>query len=853
MILKRLCCGLLSLFLSAPLALPVSSHAAVRFSDTAGHWAERYINTAIKENIINGYPDGRFRPDRAVTRAEFASMLNQALGNNGMENISFRDVSRGDWYYNDVAKAMSAAYTAGYDDNTFRPDNPITRQEAAVMISRIVPACGEHGNLRSYPDRNRIADWAYESLEKVNGKGYIGSYDDGRIHPQDRLTRAQAAKIICEIIDQETIVKKNIVIDDDNSKISNKIYSNSVTVDEDLEDGSTSIENCIILGSLSVRGGGSDSISVSNSRVASASVKKEGDPVRLIAKGETVIVRLSAFEASILQTSGLKGGLFGSGFIDITVNSSAEVTLKGSFPRIDVIGSRARVELDSGTIDSLTVGGKFSHITAESGTTIKTVTVNAESYFHGDGAISHMYVNADDVTYETKPKRWTIARSADTPSKREGSYEDISFIPKNGATNVRTDTKITVTFGAKMEMEDGDDISDSDIEDFFTLRKDSSSGARVDFSADINSSKKVITIIPDHALSTNTKYYLILEGDSIRCEDGDTNEEKTISFTTGITAPLLNNFSVSPGNTSVTASATPNVSGRISAVVLPSGSAAPSAAQIAVGQNSSGWPALGYAKNENVSASTPVTLPAMGGLGSGVTYDVWAVLYSAGSGTYSSPVKQSITTTMPRISLNLLTVKPMLSGSARENRISFHASTYEYTAGFNSSITQVEVRADAEKNALITFTGTGLRTLSGSGSLSAVVDIASNPVLTVTVSVPGKTASSYKINLKSVNDTSLKELKIDGKLQSLGSSSFSHALASTKPVSVVLDIKSNDPYAVITTPIGAAVSIKTINSNSGSASFLLEFPEGSYPIAIEFNVASGSSSDPPYTVTFTRP
>jgi hypothetical protein len=208
---------------------------------------------------------------------------------------------------------------------------------------------------------------------------------------------------------------------------------------------------------------------------------------------------------------------------------------------------------------------------------------------------------------------------------------------------------------------------------------------------------------------------------------------------------------------------------------------------------------------------------------------------------------------MPRISLNLLTVKPMLSGSARENRISFHASTYEYTATFNSSITQVEVRADAEKNALITFTGTGLRTLSGSGSLSAVVDIGSNPVLTVTVSVPGKTASSYKINLKSVNDTSLKELKIDGKLQSLGSSSFSHALTSTKPVSVVLDIKSNDPYAMITTPIGADVSVKAISSNSGSASFLLEFPEGSYPIAIEFNVASGSSSDPPYTVTFTRP
>ena len=196
MILKRIGCGLLAIFLSLPLIPPVNSHAAGRFSDTVGHWAESYINTAVEENIINGYPDGRFRPDRAVTRAEFASMINKALGNNGTASISFGDVSRGDWYYNDVAKALSAAYTAGYDDNTFRPDNPITRQEAAVMISRIAPAYGKNGNLRVYADSGRISDWAYESLEKVNGKGYIGPYPDGNIHPLDRLTRAQTAKII---------------------------------------------------------------------------------------------------------------------------------------------------------------------------------------------------------------------------------------------------------------------------------------------------------------------------------------------------------------------------------------------------------------------------------------------------------------------------------------------------------------------------------------------------------------------------------------------------------------------------------------------------------------------------------
>jgi hypothetical protein len=221
---RRICCGLLAAVLSLPLAAPGASHAAVGFSDTAGHWAHDYINTAVSEGIIEGYPDGRFRPDKAVTRAEFCAMVNKALGNNGTANITFRDVDHNDWYYGDVAKAMAAAYTAGYDDNTFRPNNAITRQEAAVMIARIVPAYGKSGSLRAYHDYGRIADWAYESLQKVNGKEYIGSYDDGRIHPEDRLTRAQTAKIICEIIDRETIIKKNITVDEDGDKLSGKIY-----------------------------------------------------------------------------------------------------------------------------------------------------------------------------------------------------------------------------------------------------------------------------------------------------------------------------------------------------------------------------------------------------------------------------------------------------------------------------------------------------------------------------------------------------------------------------------------------------------------------------------------------------
>lgn len=530
--LKRIGCLVLVAILSLPLAAPVKSYAAGKFSDTSGHWAESYINTAVSKKIINGYPDGRFLPDKAVTRAEFATMVNKALGNTGTESLSFRDVYNGEWYYNDIAKAVAAAYTAGYDDNTFRPNNPITRQEAAVMISRIVPTYGKSGNLKTYSDYRSIADWAYDAMAKVNGKGYVGAYNDGKIHPADQLTRAQTAKIICDILDNETVVTSTPVIEDDGTKLSGKIYSNNVTIDEDLGEDSATIDNCVILGTLSVKGGGTDTITVNNSRVANVTINKDDDPVRLLAKGETSIVRLSASQASILQTSSLSGGLFGPGFSNVTVNGSAEVTLRGTFPKVNVTGSKADLTLESGTIDILTVDGRYSNITAERNTAINTATVNAESYFHGSGTISQMNVNANGITYETKPKRWTIKSSVDTPTQSDEA-SDITFSPKNGSTNVKRDAKITITFNSAMKMYDGSSISNSMIDDFVELRKGSASGSLVSYSASINSAKTVITITPDSNLSADTRYYIIIDKNSLRDNAGNGNTAQSIYFSTG--------------------------------------------------------------------------------------------------------------------------------------------------------------------------------------------------------------------------------------------------------------------------------------------------------------------------------
>ena len=519
----------LTLVLSIPFFAPSDSYGAARFKDISGHWAEGLITRAYDQNIVNGYPDGRFYPNKSVTRAEFASMINNAFHINiDYGPTNFKDVAYDKWFYKDVSTAVTATYAGGFSDNTFRPNTPITRQEAAVMLSNILPNYKEKGNLKSYRDYKLIASWASAALEKLIGRQYFGAYDDGLLHPTDSLTRAQAAKILCDVLNNETIVTRRTVVDEDKTVLSERIYTDDVLIDEDLGEGSVTIDNCVILGALTVEGGGSGGVTINNSRVAKATMQKEDSTAGIQAKGSTVIYKLSASEKSILQTAG-KDGL---GILDLTVNKGADVTLKGNFPVVTVAGSSAVVALESGKITNLTVTGRYSDITLSGKAQISEATVNAESYFHGTGVVTHMSINADNVTYETKPKKMTVANNIDRATEEGGDNVDVTFKPKNKAEDISVNTDITLTFTSSMKLADGKAITDSNISSFVSLKLGSRSGSDVDFAATINSAKKIITITPAAKLITGTRYYVILTDEALVNAGGKKNDGAYAYFIT---------------------------------------------------------------------------------------------------------------------------------------------------------------------------------------------------------------------------------------------------------------------------------------------------------------------------------
>ncbi len=108
------------------------------FSDTAGYWAEKEIAAARAAGLLTGYADGTFRPEAAISRDEMAAIIARMLGSTYSpgEGTPFSDVGEGYWAYDEIMSLAKLGILRGYSDNTYRPQNNLTREEAAAIIER---------------------------------------------------------------------------------------------------------------------------------------------------------------------------------------------------------------------------------------------------------------------------------------------------------------------------------------------------------------------------------------------------------------------------------------------------------------------------------------------------------------------------------------------------------------------------------------------------------------------------------------------------------------------------------------------------------------------------------------------
>ncbi|MCR8635724.1 asparaginase domain-containing protein [Paenibacillus radicis (ex Xue et al. 2023)] len=171
------------------------------FSDTTGHWAEAAIKWASSQNIVSGYPDGSFKPDHSVTRAEFTLMLMNVLkpqGEGRALELTDKDTI-GAWAQKAVAQSVEAGIIKGYEDGTFRPNTQINRAELVSMIAAALKLAPQADATTGFTDDSMIPKWAKGSIEAIRKLGVIEGRDGNRFEPTETATRAEAVTILLKM------------------------------------------------------------------------------------------------------------------------------------------------------------------------------------------------------------------------------------------------------------------------------------------------------------------------------------------------------------------------------------------------------------------------------------------------------------------------------------------------------------------------------------------------------------------------------------------------------------------------------------------------------------------------------
>ena len=160
-------------------------------------WFYDVVLYAYDNGLMTGVSATEFAPNQTTTRGMIVSMLARLEGVTSAEDAGFADVAANDWYATAVNWAASVGVVNGYEDNTFRPNAPITREQMAAILYNYADYKGydvsARADLSDYADAADVSSWAEDVLSWANAEGLIKGMTTTTIAPQGETTRAQTA------------------------------------------------------------------------------------------------------------------------------------------------------------------------------------------------------------------------------------------------------------------------------------------------------------------------------------------------------------------------------------------------------------------------------------------------------------------------------------------------------------------------------------------------------------------------------------------------------------------------------------------------------------------------------------
>ncbi len=177
---------------------------AVAFKDVpANYWAKVYIEALASQNIIAGFPDGTFKPNEPVTRAQFATIITKALTPpTKRPAIQFKDVASNFWAYAAIQSAYQSQFVSGYPDGTFKPQQQIPRVQALVALANGLGLTANNQSVISfYTDAAQIPDYAIAPVAAATVRQLVINYPTAKqLNPNRQATRAEVAAFVYQAL-----------------------------------------------------------------------------------------------------------------------------------------------------------------------------------------------------------------------------------------------------------------------------------------------------------------------------------------------------------------------------------------------------------------------------------------------------------------------------------------------------------------------------------------------------------------------------------------------------------------------------------------------------------------------------
>ena len=453
---------------SAPIAQAEPSSS---FVDMPGetHWAYEALSSAVQNGILRG-ENQHLYPAQNLTRAEMAAIINRVFGAEEQADIArFTDVQTSDWFYADLAKAVGMGTFVG-DGSLMNPNQVMSRQDVMLVLTRALKLdTADTSNLNAYTDCAQIADYAKGAVAAMLKAGYISGFTDQTFRPQDSLTREQMAQILYNIFEKYINVSGtytgdqsgNVIVNVPGVTLKDTTIAGDLIIGDGVGNGTVTLDNVTVQGRVLVRGGGENSLRiVNNSNVGSVIVTKS-------ASGKLRILSSDGARVDMVYVDDGQDTLILEGtFKNVAVESDNEMVLKNAVvTQLSVNAAAANITIESGSVSNTVIGEDASkaELIVGKDADMGRIDVASDASIDIAGSVAHLVISPstqenasvsvqDDAvvtTLEVKKDASAVIQAADSATIKDIIASDQDKITIEASSDKKQEIEDQISTGEK--------------------------------------------------------------------------------------------------------------------------------------------------------------------------------------------------------------------------------------------------------------------------------------------------------------------------------------------------------------------------------------------------------------------